>query len=46
LFHWGENYKIPQQWNNDIKRVAPEAVIHHIEGTFEDKYLRVKQILV
>ena len=46
VFHGGEDNKSPEQWENDVRSVAPNAQIHHIEGPFEEKYAKVCEILV
>jgi hypothetical protein len=45
IFHGGEEYRSPQQWEEEVKRVAPNAQIFHIDGTFDEKYARIREIL-
>lgn len=46
VFHGGEQYKTPEQWEIEIKQYAPNARIHHIKGGLYDKRALVRQILV
>lgn len=44
VFHGGESYFTPQQWEQDIKSVAPNIQIVHISGSFEQKQSLVRSI--
>ena len=45
IFHGGEANRTPEQWENDLRNVSPDAQIYHIEGTLEEKYVKVGEIL-
>lgn len=45
IFHGGEEYRTPQQWEGDVRRVAPNAQVYHIGGSFEEKRAKVCEIL-
>lgn len=47
IFHGGEEFITPEEWEINVKRVMGEnACVHHIEGTLEEKEKRVREILV
>lgn len=46
IFDGGEFYKSIQEWTDDIKRVLPHAPIYVVEGTLEQKFAAVNNLLV
>lgn len=50
IFHGGisgtEAYCTPQEWEEKARKVAPDAEIHHILGTVDEKYEKITEILV
>src|SRR5580692_9883213 len=44
IFHGGKSFLTPEEWENDVKSVAPHAIIFHIKGTLQEKYDQVKEL--
>lgn len=44
IFHGGKTFLTPEEWENEVKSVVPNAQIYHIVGTPQEKYEQVKQL--
>jgi hypothetical protein len=45
IFHGGENFQKPQEWENIVLKTIPNALVSHIVGNLEEKYAKVLEIL-
>ena len=47
IFHGGEQWITPEEWEVNVRRVlGNNAQVHHICGTLEEKEKRVRELLV
>jgi GTPase SAR1 family protein len=45
IFHGGDNYLEPEQWEKIVLQTIPNALVYHIVGNLEEKYAKVLEIL-
>ena len=45
VVHGGPHYQSPQQWEQEVKMVAPNVQVYHVYGTLGEKYSKVNALL-